>query len=664
MARKPCEFDEEVFSNCFICCCKVIGEKDNITFEISERKNQLQEMYDFFMSNKYTFIGYNCGMYDTPIMNMIIQNISYFLQGDYSLLTNAAHKLSSQIVRHDGQAAYEYAFLNYFKYIDLMTMMSSKNLRTSLKSLQVTMCFRNVKEMMIDWSKPIEVDRIDDVIKYCFNDIDSTAELYHLLISDIKLRMDIQKEFKIRCLSKDPVAVGVAIFSKYICEELGIYNEKQLYSYMDNFTTIPVKDFILPNIKFKTKPFQDVLKDFNNLILDDKGQTNIKEWSTTALCGKLRHTFGIGGLHSQNQPNIYKSSDNGEWLILDLDVSSMYPAVCIAWEFGPKGFKEAFLHVMSKLRDGRIEAKKSGNKVKDKSMKLSLNSILGNLRNEYSPYFAPEANTAICVNGQLFLAILIEKLELAGIEVIQSNTDGCSVYIHKSKVDTYYKICKEWEKLTKIDLEFVEYEKMVITGVNDYVAYKKGYFEVKDKLVWPYPTNWIEYNYTFVKSTEDALLIDKYIKTKGFFIPYLRLGKGLDSLIVPKALIDYFGKGIPIKQTILGCDNIWDFIIFQKVGKQYEVMHNQELQQHINRFYVSKKGAYLYKIKTKDKFDERSNSTITVKKPESVLKGYGVTLFNEYEEKPMVDYNIQYEYYIRQATEIIEKLEPRQQLLF
>lgn len=661
MTRKPCVFDEEVLPNAFICCCKVIGKK-NITFEISARKNQLQEMHDFFMSGKYTFVGYNCGLYDTPIMNMIIKDVTNFLQGDYSLLTQAAHELSSQIVSHSSPIVYQYAFLNYFPQIDLMTMMASKALRVGLKSLQVTMCFKNVKEMIIEWSKDIEENKIDEVISYCYNDIDSTTELFSLLRSDLQLRMQIQKEFKIRCLSKDPVGVGVAIFSKYICEELGIYNEKQLYDHMENFSIIPVKDYILPNIQFKTKPFQDVLKAFNNLVLDSKGQSTIKEWSVSAMCGNLKHTFALGGLHSYNTPDIYESDEN--WLVIDADCTGMYPNTAINWNFGPKGFKQSFINTLLRLKNDREEAKKLGNKVKDKSMKLSTNSILGHLRNEYGPYFAPEANTAICVNGQLFLAMLIEELELVGIEVIMSNTDGITSRVHKAQLDTYYRICKEWEIISKFNLEFAEYEKMVITGVNDYISYKEGYSQVKDKLKWPNPIDWIEYNYAFIKSTEDGLLIDKYIKTKGFFVPYLRLGKGLDSLIVPKALIDYYGKGIPISNTILNANNIWDFIKFQKIGKQYDVVWNETKMQHINRFYVSKRGAYLYKVKNVDKYDKKTNSTITIKSLQNVLKGYGVNIMNEYEEKEMKDYNIHYEYYLRQANEIIRKLEPIQQSLF
>ena len=314
--RKPCIFDIECGTNFFICCCKVIG-KSNIKIEISERKFELSEMYNFFTANKYTFVGYNCGSYDTPIMNMLFKNYANFLKGNYIELTYETHNLSSNIV-NGGRANYEYAFLNYFPQIDLMTMMSSKALRVGLKSLQVTMCFRNVKEMIINWSEDLDVEKLDSVISYCFNDIDSTAYLFSLLKSDIKLRMDIQKEYGLRCLSKDPVGVGVSIFTKYICEELGIRNEKELYNYMDNLENIYVKDFILPEIKFKTPQFQNVLKEFNALKLNFKGETTVNEWSVNAICGKLKHVFGIGGLHSVNQPKIYISDH--EYFILDLDV--------------------------------------------------------------------------------------------------------------------------------------------------------------------------------------------------------------------------------------------------------------------------------------------------------------------------------------------------------
>ena len=148
------------------------------------------------------------------------------------------------------------------------------------------------------------------------------------------------------------------------------------------------------------------------------------------------------------------------------------------------------------------------------------------------------------------------------------------------------------------------------------------------------------------------------------FITEPRLGKGLDSLINAKALIEYFGKGIPVEKTISNADSIWDFIKFQKIGKQFNVMWNNEPQQHINRFYVSARGAYLYKVKTQDKINKRSGVMGVETSQQNVLKGFGVKLFNEYVHKEMTEYDIQYSYYINQANKIIAQLEPEQLSLF
>lgn len=52
----------------------------------------------------------------------------------------------------------------------------------------------------------------------------------------------------------------------------------------------------------------------------------------------------------------------------------------------------------------------------------------------------------VTINGQLFLLMLIEKLELAGIHVISANTDGIVSIIPNDKFELYCNLCHEWEK--------------------------------------------------------------------------------------------------------------------------------------------------------------------------------------------------------------------------
>lgn len=656
---KLCVFDIEVLPNCFICCCKVAGQPI-VTFEISARKFQLKELVDFFRAQQCVFVGYNCIHYDTPVINMLINNYGTLKGHNYATVTNEIYRLSNTIITGDAFAWKKYKYANFFKQIDLMTMMASKALRVGLKSLQVTMHYRNVKEARIKWSEDVAENIIDDIIHYCHNDVGSTTELLKLLIPDLKLRMDIEREFHVKCLSKDGVGIGVDIFTKYVCDELEEESGKDLMKYRDNYSVIPVRDFLVDEIEFKTPALKKVHEFYQNLVLDHKGEATIS--GGTVLVNNLIHSYGIGGLHSVNKPGIFVSDD--EWIIIDSDVASMYPTMSDKWNFAPKGIKEAFLHVLRLLKQLRLEAKRNKDSIKDKTYKLALNSILGHLRNEYGPYYAPEANVGICVNGQLFLLMLIEECEANGIQCISSNTDGITLRMRRTDLDKYYEICNRWQELSRMELEHVEYEKIVISAVNDYVAFKKGYSEIKDQIQFPNPDEMIEYNYSYVKCNDAGYLLDKYVKQKGMFVTHSRLGKGLDSLIIPKALINYFGKGIPIEETIRGSKTIWDFVKFQKIGKQYEVVCANEIQQHINRFYVSKNGAYLYKQKEVQKYNKKTGKTENIKTLENVVKGFGITIFNEYIDKPMADYDINYGYYISQTRDIIESIQTSQYSLF
>lgn len=210
-------------------------------------------------------------------------------------------------------------------------------------------------------------------------------------------------------------------------------------------------------------------------------------------------------------------------------------------------------------------------------------------------------------------------------------------------------ICDKWMELSRMTLEFVEYEKMVIRSVNDYVAFVKGYSETADSYNFPNPEDILEYNFAMLKNTDDGKLMQKYQKQKGAsFITYPRVGKGLNSLIVPKAIINYFGRGIPIEETIKNVRSIYDYVMYQKVGKQFTVLWGDEEVQHISRFYANPAKPLLRK-----KVGKKDGPG----KVGAVLSGYGVELVNDLRDKKLEDFNINFKYYIRKANEIISAIE-------
>lgn len=68
----------------------------------------------------------------------------------------------------------------------------------------------------------------------------------------------------------------------------------------------------------------------------------------------------------------------------------------------------------------------------------------------------------------MLLAQLIESIleQIPDSQLIMANTDGSEIKIPRQYEKQYCSICKKWCEITKLELEFVDYQKMIITDVN------------------------------------------------------------------------------------------------------------------------------------------------------------------------------------------------------
>ena len=647
-------YDIEVFQNIFHCAIKDTETGKITLFEISNRKNQLQELVEFFKefenvegswNNSYTtdyqfntnkiFAGYNNIHYDNPIINYIIDYYNIMKDKTYIEICKSIFNLSKTILNSkEGEEGIwkKWKYQQWFESFDLLTMLYSTQLRVGLKEMQVTMQYPNVQEFVYDWDIPLVESKFDEMIQYNINDVESTSELLDRCKKDIELRIAIEDEYGVRVLSKDGVNIGMKIITQKYLEKTGQtwWDIKDLRSPMDK---IPLKDVILPFVKYDSP----ILKDMLDTLKKQTVSPGRKGYEYKFIFNNLRYTIGVGGIHSVNDPEIIIPKED-EYLI-DCDVASLYPSMLIQHKFYPKHLGPEFLEIYSKIREERLEAKHNGDKVKNETLKFALNGLSGNLQNEHNFCYSPFAVMQIRVNGQLLLLMLAEKLVEIGCKIIQANTDGLFLICKKNKYEEYQKVCKEWEKLTKLELEEDRFEAMYQYAINDYIAVKEGYHKTKDK---------------------------KLIKTKGMFITEVLLGKGLSPKIIPEAIINYFVDNIPVEETIKNCRDIRKFLKAEKTGKQWTVEYNDKIQQRINRFYVSNNGYYLWKFKTDS----------GVKEYQNMLKGYAVTLHNTFYSDEDLQwkyaqgetfesiYDINYNYYISQCKKIINDIKPKQLNLF
>ena len=619
-------YDIEVFPNCFHCCCRDTETNDLYTFEISKRKNQLRKLVDFFYyenDGKRMFCGYNNKHYDDVVMNYIIDFYYKLDQLSYARVCQSLFNLSTTIVESqegDIDKFKRWKYANYFESMDLLTMQFSSKLRVGLKEMQVTMHYKNVQEYDGDFGSALPSEDIDEMISYNINDVDSTTELLNRLAKDIALRSFIEEEYGINAYSMDSVKFGETLLAKKYCELTGI-SKKQLEQMRSPMDYIPLKDVILPFIKYKNPKIQAVLEDMKEQVVYSKER---KGYEKQFVLSKLTLSVGVGGIHSINKPKIYVPKENE--YIGHADVASMYPSFIVQYKWIPRHLGEEFWQVYSGIYHERIEAKHSGQKLKSDALKLTLNSVTGKMQQETSWMYDPFSVFKIRINGQLVLLMLVDRLLELGCEIIQVNTDGV-MYIAKENLrDRIGEAIKEVEAITRLSFETDCYEAFYQYAVNDYFGVVKGWSESHDP---------------------------KLIERKGMFITENRLGKGMAPVIIPKAVINYFLTKEPIADFIKRQTDIKNFLMTQRVDKKFFIKHGEKKIQRINRFYASTNGPFMYKVDKNDK-DNFSN----------MLTKSGVTVLNKFDDLPIDSRKINYRYYISEANKVIIDFTEQQLELF
>jgi len=226
------------------------------------------------------------------------------------------------------------------------------------------------------------------------------------------------------------------------------------------------------------------------------------------------------------------------------------------------------------------------------------------------------------ITGELSLLMLIEAYELAGIHVISANTDGVTIMIKNCDIDKMHEINKWWCDVTQYELERTDYQKIIFSTVNDYLAIKT----------------------------------DGDVKKKGDFLTDFELHKNKSARVCAIALENYFVNSVPIEQTIRNHRNIYDFCLRQKASKDFHyegidrLSGNKKVYNKLIRYYVSKGGEKLLKVKN-ETCESNAADVSQVEAGEWVMH-----VCNHLTPDHPLD-NINFDYYIERANKIVHKIQ-------
>lgn len=623
-------YDIEVFPNCFHCLVSDSESHKKYKFEISNRKNQLEELIDFFYFKRVEHImcGYNNHHYDDIVINYMIFFRNTMKRFDYLKICNSLYYLSKAIIESEKTENIDkikpYKYANYFYSFDLMTMLYSATKQKSLKEVEILLGMDNVQEFEAGFDQRLLDSEIDDMIKYNENDVDATEFLLNTVKDEVALRLEVEKEWGFDALSMSNIRIGEEILLRQ--SNLKGATLEEAKSKIRRVAKIENKDIILPFIQYSNPKLKEVLLDVKNATCypckSDKKQKNYeKKFVLSNTC----YSIGEGGIHTINEPRIFKPT--ADQYIGHADVTSMYPSLAIIYKWLPVHLGKDFWNVYESLYNERVIAKRNHDELKAKAFKFALNSPIGKMQNENSWAYDPLNAYKIRMNGQLILLMLVDRLLSINCKIVQVNTDGVVYIADKANRELINQFIREVENITKLHFDSDDYESFYQYDVNNYFGIRKGYSQ-----------------------SGDPSLIEK----KGKFITEIGLNNSMTPVVISKAVINYFLTKEPIDKFVKEDKNIRDFLMSQSVNREFKIEYGNKPVQRINRYYASNSGYYLMRVK--DKMYET--------KKESILSDVGVILLNHIDDVPIEKRKINYQYYIGKANTIVSEFINRQLTIF
>lgn len=653
--KKHWVHDYETLRDCFVAVFEEYKTEERRIFVICRFRNDLPRLLKFLqqnVDNKEWHISFNGLKFDAQITEFIIRFHKTLLKltGD-----RVAHRIYEKaqdcIARSNMNEWQEYGEQNMaIKQIDIFSLnhWDSPAKSASLKWVQFTTDWHNIQDMPIDHTASITTeDELRTVVRYCINDVSATKYIAMEKCKKlIELRGTLTQKFGVRLYSASEPKISKELFLLFLSTKLDI-PKKRLRKMRTKRKFIHVQNILLPYLQFKTPAFQKMHQSFKNLIINAHKTKDAFEYILDYRGVKTK--LALGGIHGAKK-GVFKSG-NG-MIIMSSDVVSYYPNLAIRNKWAPahlpqKEFCEQYEWFFDERR--KIPKKDPMNYI----YKIVLNATFGLSIDTHSLLYDPQFGMQITINGQLTLMLLYEMLteSVPGCVPLMQNTDGLEMMIPEQFKDKYLEVCKEWEKITQLELEHDQYDKLIIPDVNNYV----GVFKMKEVTRQEFDDA-VEENPHNIYKVEDGKYFMSKTKTKGRFdFVDLALHKNKSYLAIRKALFYYFVHGTHPADYLKTNQNIFDYCAGKRATGQWRFietyMKNGELHeipiQKTLRFYCSKTGSKIIKFNSGDA------------RRLHIEKAGQQTVFNTYEDKPWADYNVDLTFYIRKINKEIEKLIPK-----
>lgn len=618
-------YDVETYIDYFCATVVHIESGHRWIFEIYDGCDQSHEfmlMLHWLRVNKCRMVGFNNVRFDYLILHELIRVYTeqgrvtaFHLYMKAQQIINAQDKFAETVWPSDW----------YVDQLDLFLIhhFDNRAKTTGLKWLEINMRSTLVIDLPYSPDSTLDPHQRRDVLTYNCHDVDETIAFYKHTLPMINFRDQLTAKYGKNFTNFNDTKIGKQTLVMRLEQALPGITGTSRAPRQTHRDWVDFGKIILPYIEFQTPEFRRVL--------DYLKTTRIAghETNKPAALDKLETTlrgftfvFGAGGIHGSVKKKIVTPDADHD--LIDVDVRSYYPNIAIQNRLYPEHLTETFCDVYSDLyHERKALPKKSGESA---MLKLALNGVFGDSGSIYSPFFDPQFMMSITINGQLLLCMLAEWLMWhSGISLVQINTDGMTARVHRDARPWFDQCCEAWQRITRLELESVNYRAMYIRDVNNYMAVDTD-GNVKRKGAYQWATH--EPNNVGVS---------------------LAWHQDWSALVVPKAVEAVLVKGADLKTFIDNHADPFDFMLHIKVNRGSELVLTDATGtdtpvQRITRYWVARSGPQLFKImKPATGKDTPRRFAIT--------KGWSVGIANDARQFDWS--NLDRSYYVQEAEKLL-----------
>ena len=517
MTKLTLLLDLEVYANYFLASFKDIASGKVVELEMYDG-HPLDTARLERLILRHTIVTFNGSSFDLPLVALALTGVNC------KRLKQAANTIINRNLRGWQFCEANGVEMPRVDHIDLIEVAPGI---ASLKIYGGRLHCPKMQDLPIDHAAEITPEQRALLREYCRNDLDTTMALFNKLRPQIELRENMTKSGGMDLRSKSDAQIAEAVIANEVTKLSG---KKVVRAEIKPGTTF---NYITPDfVRFRTPQLQSRLAEIERaeFVVHDNGSVveppALK--GQTVTIGQGVYRLGIGGLHSSETCQAAVADE--DHILVDRDVASYYPAIILRLGLSPKSMGDSFLKIYQGIVDRRLKAKRSGDKVTADVLKIVINGSFGKFGSKWSKLYSPDLLIRTTVTGQLCLLMLIESMELAGIQVVSANTDGIVIRCHKSRVDEMQTLVAEWEKATGFETEETPYRALYSRDVNNYIAIKT----------------------------------DGGIKLKGAYAT-ATLAKNPVNEICNEAAVRWLRDGTSIESTIRGCRDIRKFVTIRSV---------------------------------------------------------------------------------------------------